>query len=251
MFDQTVVNSAFSWPGAKYKHIRQINLRLPSPRKIWVDVFGGSGVVTINRLHSRFEVLNDKDPEIYNVYNTIKTCGLQLADRLKYTINSREEFIWCRDNWKRFTGLERVAMWLYARQMSFSDTGQGWSRVIKPRATKRIDIDSILKMSVRLQNVELTNMDAIECIRVYDNREAIIYLDPDYIGAEKLYRYGVDHRKMLDTIQESRSFFAVSNFRNKLYDSYQWDAIHEWDSKIAMDSSARNIREALYIRTER
>jgi DNA adenine methylase len=73
----------FKYPGSKLSMIGDIEeIFLRSGCRTFVDVFGGSGSVSLNLRSSR-TVFNDIDPEIVNLFKTIKSSPGPISDYLE------------------------------------------------------------------------------------------------------------------------------------------------------------------------
>jgi DNA adenine methylase len=234
----------FGWPGGKSRSLKEILPRLRQS-KMYVETCGGSGVVLINRNQSPLEVFNDRHAGITAFFRCVQNRdkNRELIDRLKFMVHSREEFIWSRDTWENPTDdVERAARWYYMVRTSFGQLGRNWARatsgtsMIGPKF--RRGLNGIPHLWHRFKDVQVENMDAVQCIKDYDSYETTFYVDPDYIGANPCYQHTVDHQRLLTQIMDSKGFFAVSNYKNPLYDSFDWDEVYTWEAFISMQSQA-------------
>ncbi len=66
-----VQRAPYGYVGAKFKSIPYLMKHLPYKFK-WVDHFGGSGVVTLNREQSKLEVFNDRYSGVTCFYQCIQ-----------------------------------------------------------------------------------------------------------------------------------------------------------------------------------
>jgi DNA adenine methylase len=237
--------SAFGWPGGKYRSLEQILPRLRKSDK-WIEVCGGSGVITLNRQSCALEVFNDRHSGVTAFFRCIQDSSKnqRLVERLRYMVHSREEFIWCAATWENPTDdVERAARWYYMVRTSFGQLGRNWARAtsgisqIGPKLRRGLNLFPALYQ--RFRDVQIENMDACQCIRDYDSEDATFYVDPDYIGTDPgIYQHQVEHKHLLDTIFCSKGFFAVSNYANPLYDGYDWDAVYAWPAHVSIKSQA-------------
>lgn len=237
--------SAFGWPGSKYKSLSKILPKL-RPSNKYVETCGGSGVVLLNRQPSGLEVFNDRNSGVTAFFRCIQNYekNRQLVDRLKFMVHSREEFIWCSDTWENPTDdVERAARWYYMVRTSFGQLGRNWARatncaaMIGPKFHRGLKIFPFLYE--RLKNVQIENQDAVQCIRDYDSWETTFYVDPDYLNTDPgIYEHKVNHKRLCDTIMDSKGFFAVSGYANELYDSYDWDHRFTWEVSVSIQAQA-------------
>lgn len=235
----------FGWPGSKWRSLDKILPLLPY-RKGFMDVCGGSGVVMLNRRPSDLEVFNDRYAGITSFYRCLRDVSKYeaLMERLRLTLHSREEFVWCRDTWENCTDdVERSARWYYMLRMSFGQLGRNFARATNgfPQHGRALQnsIDGFPEIHKRFAEVQIENLDALQLIEDYDNPDHVFYVDPDYIGTDNgIYEHGIDHKDLMHLIQRSKGFFAVSGYANDLYDSFPWDERFEWDVVVSLKAQA-------------
>lgn len=58
----------------------------------YIEVFGGGGWVLFHKEPSPFEVFNDFNADLVNLYRCIRDKPEKLVQRLEYTLNAREDF---------------------------------------------------------------------------------------------------------------------------------------------------------------
>lgn len=244
------VRAPFSWPGNKFNSLDEIIPLLP-PGDRFIEPCGGSGVVTLNLVNKyKLMVFNDRHSGITAFFRCVKDKAKKdkILEWLNLSLHSREEFIWCRDSWENCQDdVERAARWYYMLRTSFSHLGRNWGRATGGAAQigKKLynNLDLIDVAHRRLRDVQIENLDAIQCVKDYAGAGAVFYCDPDYIGTDTgIYQHGVEHKRLLETVFASKGWFAVSSYRNELYDSYDWDQRFEWE--IADKMRARVFNES-------
>lgn len=240
------VRAPFAWPGCKFNSLDFIIPKLPLG-KTFVDGCGGSGVVTLNLPHNYpLKVFNDRHAGITAFYRCMRDNAKSQAVKkwLEMSLHSREDFIWCRDSWTNCQDdVERAARWYYMVRTSFSHLGRNWARATGGRAQigaalhNGLDLFSLINW--RFREVQVENQDVEQCIRDYDSDGTVFYIDPDYIGTDPgIYEHKVRHRNMLDLVFSSKGWFAVSHYKNDLYESYNWSERYEWEVTSTMRSAA-------------
>jgi DNA adenine methylase len=245
---ETYIRAPFGYPGSKTKSLDQILPHLPH-RKKYIEPFGGSMVVLLNRPPSDIEVYNDRFGGCVSFYRCLKDpVKLEsLAEKIQLSIHAREEFIFCKQTWQNVSDdVERAYRWYYVNQMSFTKKGTAFAR-----ATNTINnLGNILKGKLpgfwniheRIRNVIIENQSWEMIIHDFDDPESVFYLDPPYIQyAQGIYSHEMsveDHKRMLDTIFESKGFFALSGYPNSLYDTYPWDDCLKWQVRNTMVAQA-------------
>ena len=82
-----------SWIGGKKALRDEILARFPLNYKRYVEVFGGGGWVLFHKLPGQdFEVYNDFNPNLANLYRCVRDHPSELIEELTYALNSRIEF---------------------------------------------------------------------------------------------------------------------------------------------------------------
>lgn len=82
------------WKGSKAQLMWAIQSLMPIHYNKLVDVFGGSGCVTLNLQTPRgvLRIYNDLDSNLYNMMYCVREKPVSVITELKYMQNSREEF---------------------------------------------------------------------------------------------------------------------------------------------------------------
>ena len=91
------MNSFMSWVGGK-KALRDMIINLLNWKcDRYVEVFGGGGWVLFHKAPSKFEVYNDFNPNLTNLYRCVRDHPSELCNELQYTLNSRLDFQFMRE----------------------------------------------------------------------------------------------------------------------------------------------------------
>lgn len=246
--DTKILRAPFGYPGGKKKSVPYILPRLPY-YKVYVEPFGGSAVILLNRQPSQLEVYNDRFGGVVSFYRCIRDQEKirKLIERLDLTIHAREEFVWCKDSWENVNDdVERAARWYYASMYSFGSIGRHFGRSLPGSKGMAGKIRNVIKhfpeIHERFRNVQVENQDWYECINDYDSYETVFYLDPPYIDAYKsTYKHEMnndEYHKMLDTIFNCKGFVALSGYSNPIYEKRPWDARYEWKTFVSIRSAS-------------
>ncbi len=221
--------------GNKYGCLHSILPHLPYTDK-WIDVFGGSGAVTIARKRSKFEVYNDRHSGLVSFYKCIQ--DPDRLDRLISTIelmpHSRELFIYSKETYEQDKDdVMRAAKYYYMVQCSFNGRGQYFGRDLggKNSVWKKIheNLSMFSTLHSRFENVLIENLDWRTCFKDFDSRDAVFYLDPPYIDGN-FYQHNMskkDHIEMCQRIFQLEGFVALSGYENAIYDAFPWTGVHQ------------------------
>ncbi len=240
--------------GNKTKALENILPALPF-RNRYVEVFGGSGAVLLNRPPAPLEVYNDRFGGVVDFYRCVRDSKLcqQLTERLELQLYGREEFQIAVTTWEDVSDtVERAARWYTSWAYSISKNGRTYGRSISHTGVKSLAIKhrTLMQFPVahqRLQNVQIENLDWRVCLDDFDSDETVFYLDPPYLDCDASgYKHKFtrdEHVNLLEHIFHLKGFVALSGFPNPLYDSYPWDNRIEWISETTcnvLNATAEN-----------
>jgi DNA adenine methylase len=245
---ETIIKAPFSYPGSKSRSVKFILPHLPL-RHTWVDVFGGSGVITINRPKSKLEVYNDRHSGVTDFYRCMRDRSLfdRLCAWLDLTLHSREEFLANRDTWENIQDpVERAGRWFSMVNYSFGSLGRNWGRSTGGTGGLsgkiRNGIRNLPEIHERFKCVQVENADWRRILKDYDSCETVFYMDPPYVDSSTgVYEYEMsdrDHREMLETVFTLKGFVAMSGYANPLYDKQPWDKRFSWDVRMTAKAMA-------------
>lgn len=242
------LRACFSYLGSKDESLGKIISILPK-RKTYVEVFGGSGRVLLARSESDLEIFNDRYAGVTCFYRVIKDENKldQLLDKLRLTIHSREEFIWCKETWQNCEDeIERAYRWYYMMQNSFGGRGRYFGRIVNGKSNiyKKIHDNLVLFPEIhhRFKKVQVENLDWRQCFSDYDSEETVFYCDPPYIG-KNYYDHNMtieDHKELCERIFKLKGFVALSGYNNDIYPNYKWTSTHCWSVKDKITTLAEN-----------
>lgn len=243
--DAGILRAPFGYPGGKSRSVKKILPHLPY-RKRYIEPFGGSAAILLARNPSKLEIFNDRYGGVVAFYRCLRdpTLFQGLLDWLELTIHAREEFVWCKQTWENVDDpIERAARWYYMIQSSFGSIGRNWGRQTS-RSSMAGKIRNKLKLfpaiHARFHSVQVENQDWEDCLRDYSSPDAVIYLDPPYVDVNRgTYKNEMSierHKDLIKWIFGSSAFIAVSGYSNPLYEEHPWDARHEWDAFVSIQS---------------
>lgn len=87
------INSFMAWVGGKKALREEILARFPLRYKRYIEVFGGAGWVLFHKPPGNdFEVFNDFNGNLVNLYRCVREQPEKLCGELRYLLNSRLDF---------------------------------------------------------------------------------------------------------------------------------------------------------------
>lgn len=220
-----------SWVGGKKALREEIVLRFPIYYEKYIEVFGGAGWVLFHKPPGNdFEVYNDFNSLLVNLYRCVRDKPDLLINSLRYVLNSREDFDRARQALaqnRRATDIQRAA-WFY------QVIRQSYASGLKSFASQPHDIwgdfPLIEQASRRLKDVVIENQDFETLIRHYDRPVSFFYADPPYHATESYYQNigedgftEKDHIRLRDTLLSIEGKFLLSynddDFIRELYNA--------------------------------
>ncbi|ACV46599.1 MULTISPECIES: DNA adenine methylase [Halomicrobium] len=205
--------SAFPYPGGKTYHVDEILGYFPD-HELYVEPFGGSASILLNKAPSHIEVLNDLDRDVVHFYQVLRQQREELQKWLRTVPFSRElHGRWARkfyDGHRPDDDIVRAGRWFYLRYTQYSgklDGISGFKASTIRNEARRLQnaTDALDQVADRLQHVTLECLDYNRLCEKYDRSEALLYFDPPYVGpGDDLYTHDgeFDHDKLVATLTE-------------------------------------------------
>lgn len=181
--------SVFRYPGSKSQLSPWIIEQFPD-HDCYVEVFGGSGAVLVNKNPSYNEVFNDRDGDIVHFFEVLRTQGEQLVDWLELVPYSRDlHRKWAGQFYAGYRpdgDVERAGRFFYLRYSQFaqkySDASGFSSSTARPCGKSFTNArDQLKQFSERLTSVQIENLDYTEIFERYDSEDTLFYADPPYV----------------------------------------------------------------------
>lgn len=260
----TVYKRAFSplpWYGSKARHISWLLPLLPQCQH-YVEPFGGSAVVLLNREPSPVETYNDINGDVVNFFKVLRDQPDALITALNLTPVSREEFALSIYDTAELTPLERARRFCVRCQQSFGASGNiatlsFWSssvaKTFRGMATSVSRVlgkqQSLAYTAQRLLTVQIEDRPAVDCIRRYDTPDTLFYCDPPYVHETRRKNYNYsnnemsmeEHKELADLLNSVQGKVALSGYESDLYNDLfpppKWTKLYD---KRKGTSAAKN-----------
>jgi len=212
--------SAFPYPGGKTTLVDEILRYFPEHRR-YVEVFGGSAAVLLNKPPSYVEVYNDLNSDIVHFFEVVRDRREELQEWLRATPYSRElHEEWARafyDGDRPEDDIERAGRWFYLRYTQYGakiDRYSGFKPSIKRNEARSLrgSTENLEEIVERFQDVTIENQDFEQVVERYDRPDTLFYLDPPYIETAYNY-YGTgefDHERLASVLDECEGKWIVS-----------------------------------------
>jgi len=253
--------SPIGWVGGKSRLAREIVSRIPA-HAAYVEPFAGGASVLFakQREISRVEALNDAHGELTNLFRCMRDRPLELIEKLRWRIISREDFYRERELIGQESGhseVERAAAFFWLLKCAFgSKTGRkasfGYSRKELSRFRSECVEAAIKRAHERLRDVYIFNEDFEKLIDRYDSADTFFYCDPPYWGTEKAYECRIgqaDHERLAEALKRAKGKFLLSyNDVPAIRDLYGWAIIEEVSTCYSLAKQAKRRVTELLIR---
>ena len=211
------MNSFMSWVGGKKALRDEVLARFPPFYERYIEVFGGAGWVLFRKPpDGEMEVFNDFNGNLANLYRCVRDKPNKLKNRLKYVLNSREDFDRIVDMHERgifpkLCDVDRAAKFYRLIRYSYASGLESFAS--QPHSIWA-DFPQIDMAARRLQKVIIENKDFEKLISQYDRPVSFFYCDPPYFATENYYKdvgfTANDHVRLRDCLMKCSGKFLVS-----------------------------------------
>lgn len=228
------MNSFMSWVGGKKALRDDVIIRMPPFYDKYIEVFGGAGWVLFRKTpEHEAEVFNDFNSNLVNLYRCVRDNPAKLKYKLRYVLNSREDFRWLvflhkKGIFTRFHDYDGAAKFYQLIRYSY---GSALESFASQSHSIWNDFPLIDMASRRLQKVIIENQDFEVLIKHYDSPGSFFYCDPPYYATESYYKdVGFtknDHVRLRDTLSKIKGKFLVSyNDCPEIRELWAYEGIH-------------------------
>lgn len=209
------INSFMAWVGGKKALRDEILARFPRNYKRYIEVFGGAGwVLFLKPPGNDFEVFNDFNGNLVNLYRCVREQPEALRNELRYMLNSRLDFEYMKGMLHSQAVLPDVRRAAYYYALIRYSYAAGTSTFGSQPHAMWNNFPLIESAAGRLQKVVIENKDCVKLIRQYDRPESFFYCDPPYYNADQYYEAvssdGFDHAGLADALLGIKGKFLLS-----------------------------------------
>jgi DNA adenine methylase len=225
------MRTPITYYGGKQSMVKLIIPMIPA-HKIYCEPFFGGGAVFFSKTPSYLEVINDTNNRLITFYEQMRDNFEALNGLISTTLHSEKMHLKARDiYYGRIQATPTEIAWSVwvLTNMSFSGSIHGgwkWCNGTKGSHSVRFISKKALDFTLlknRLQNVQISNKNALEVIQQRDTTDTFFYLDPPYPGAKQAHYYGYsmkDFSELLEILRTIKGKFLLSNFWSQTLKHY-------------------------------
>lgn len=252
------MNPILKYPGAKWKLSKWIISYIPE-HSVYLEPFGGSMAVLLNKPRSHIETVNDIDDNIINLFEVIREYPDELIKSISNTPFARTEYkkafvVNEKDSTIEIARKYLVRCWQGFGNSNLYENGfKSGQQTQSPNPAKAWNtlVNTIDEVSNRLKGVQIESLDALELIDRYNTSDVFIYADPPYkLDTRKSYLYKHEmtdeqHIQLLNKLNIHPGKVMISAYENELYDSILvgWSKVY----KNTVAESGNKRIECLYM----
>ena len=218
-----MILSAFDYVGSKAKISKDIIFHFPKDYKKlhYVEPFGGSAVILLNKTPSPLESFNDINDNVFIFFKVVKTRCLDLIKRADSSIHSESEYKRCIENLKKksLDDVSRAYSFLYTQCFGLSgrNTFGFHKNPNRVRGQYFERVKRLYLISYRFRNVRLFCCSADKLIKRLDSNGAFFYLDPPYPDSDQSiysHKFGrTEFNNLINILSGIKGKFLLSAYK--------------------------------------
>ncbi|MBX0310277.1 MAG: DNA adenine methylase [Sulfurihydrogenibium sp.] len=208
-------------------------IKLILEHKIYVEPFGGSAKVLLNKPPSKIEVYNDADLRLSNLFYVVAFKFSEFEEKINRLVYSRalyrnffNELKPKNLTFRELGDVDLAVKTYFTITTSFNGKiNANCFKVDYSRGGAKTFFNSLNKLEAihnRLKNVVIEYLNYDKILEKYlDRNDAFVYLDPPYFGTEHYYDVEFtfeDHKKMIEMLKVAKAKWLLSGYSNELYD---------------------------------
>lgn len=186
----------------------------------YVEVFGGTGAILMNKLPSEVELYNDFNSHLTNFFEVVRSHKEEFFEQLDQLIVSEDLYKYFYENIdKSPNDIERAVRYFYI--MSFAHKGKfngGFSVIPDSNYIQKLEFKKacLSYISKRMKNVLVMNKSYEKVVESNNTEDTLLFLDPPYVNTESYYsklagKFSMqDHIKLRDLLKKHKGIFILS-----------------------------------------
>ena len=206
----------------------------------YVEPFGGSAAVLLQKPETPIEVYNDLNLDVVTFFRVLRDSPLKLLEQIEATPFSRVEYLKsCMPATSDgVSDIEQARLFFIRSWQGFSGSAtqkrNGWryqQRIYRNRMPKcHLDWDNLDRLeaaAVRMRRVQIECEDALQVIKRFAGPSTVFYVDPPYPSTTRSKQWGrdaytfemrdSDHTLLLNLLRKVEGHVILSCYDSALY----------------------------------
>lgn len=204
--------------GNKQKIAKEIQRHFPS-HVIYMEPFFGAGGMYFNKPKAKYNFLNDRDSDVYNLFRQLIDNKDELVGLIETVPITEQQFKeWAKGKRENTNALNALRFLILS---NYGLYGKSNTMKIGPSNPRKIILDRIDATIDYIADAYFFNADFRDFFRKCDYRDdkdrCFCYADPPYLGTDDNYSHSFKEQDSFDlfnTLQFSGVKFAMSEFDN-------------------------------------
>ena len=207
------------YPGTKITLIKDIQKEfVNSGKKRFIDVFGGSGSVSLN-INAEEIIYNDIDSDLVSIFKAVKLHPEEFYSEMCVMTDSESDFAAYGShpvNWKN-KKVRDAGILFYNFTTGFGGKGETYSTRERGAYQYTVKImQSYSKIAKKIKEFNIENLDFREIIEKYDDYDSFFYIDPPYPGRNWYnFSFSIDDMKDLKKVLNKIKGIYLMNFNSE------------------------------------
>lgn len=260
---QKITRPVLKYYGGKFKLAPWIIKHFPAHER-YIEPFGGAASVLLLKNPSRWEVYNDLNEEVVNLFRVLRDrdAARRLRHLLRLTPYSRAELLSCCESSEDNVEQARRTI---VRSLLCVGNSQEKTRPSFRNHTKdyhylpqyfREYQDHLKLFTERLLNVTIEKTDALKLMKDNDGPDSLIYADPPYLvrrrmdhGYKQEMKTGSEHENFLNLCLSLQAKVVISHYECDLYNDLlkDWTKVSKKATTGARTKGKCSATEVLYL----
>lgn len=252
------------WLGSKWRLAPWLIAHMP-PHDVYVEPFGGSAAVLMQKPRARMEIYNDVDDDVVNLFQVLRDGAKanELWRLLVLTPHARAELANAFEPAPEADAVERARRLLVRSWQGYGSDGAHGRRTGLRNSTTSNQAPAVSwagypaeipAFAERMAGVLIEKLPALQLLTRYDNPDTLFYLDPPYMPATRRaagkHRYKHEmsprqHVALLKAAAKCRAHVLISGYQHPLYTKHlaAWKCV----TTEARDEASAARQECLWI----
>ncbi|MEM1673010.1 MAG: DNA adenine methylase [Archaeoglobaceae archaeon] len=180
------------YPGSKAYIVDAIIKNLDYSKSCYIELFGGSGAVILNKPPHKNEIYNDINEDLYALFYSLHFHYDEFMAKLDNLFVCEKLFYDLRDmNTSDLSIVDRGVRAFYLYAISFAGKGKDFSYSFdnKGQATDFANkIELLKRLKDRFKRITVLNRDYRKVLEAIKHKtDIMLYADPPYYGSESMY----------------------------------------------------------------